>query len=520
MRVIVIGSGMSGLTAAAYLTQAGHEVGVLEQFPTIGGVTATLKQDGYGWDLGPLLLEKFLPGETAHKILGELGVVDQIRVVREDRGISFPDFALWKPEEYGGPYWRRERLKELFRDDADGLDRYYRFYDQMMDLMTLARRAEEPAGVAALLLKLRMWLVFRKVKAMADWSASQVLDHFFTRPELKALYSAILADFVVFPSEFPGLGIPGCNVETAFDRRMPLQVSRAGPRLGYGYVLGGVGEIVEALAGAITTNGGEIHTSTLVEKIVVVDGKATGVRLAGGRVLPADIVLASGGAKRTFYALVGKEHLTQEYIRGIEALQPMESVLMVHLGVDMDPGQHQPAALCYYYGSYDIEAGVRACRGGHYHEGKDGFLIYVPSMHSPELAPAGHHAVTIYTIAPNVLSEGTWKERGAELAEKLVAEAERFVPGLREHTQVQVILTPEDFKKRTHLEHHAFGGIAPVMGKENPAHETPVAGLWFIGAQSESGGGVAGVMIGARNVSRLLNQALGDRPVLPPRERP
>jgi phytoene dehydrogenase-like protein len=69
---------------------------------------------------------------------------------------------------------------------------------------------------------------------------------------------------------------------------------------------------------------------------------------------------------------------------------------------------------------------------------------------------------------------------------------------------VQVVLTPEEFKQRTHLEHHAFGGIAPIMGKQNPAHETPVQGLWFIGAQSESGGGVAGVMIGARNVARRI----------------
>jgi phytoene dehydrogenase-like protein len=54
------------------------------------------------------------------------------------------------------------------------------------------------------------------------------------------------------------------------------------------------------------------------------------------------------------------------------------------------------------------------------------------------------------------------------------------------------------------LEHHGFGGIAPIMGKQNPFHRTPVEGLWFIGAQSESGGGVAGVMVGARNASRRI----------------
>ena len=155
MRTVVIGSGMSGLTTAAYLSQAGYAVTVFEQFPQIGGVTATLRREGYGWDLGPLLLEGFGPGELADEILTELGVSDRVRTVREDRGICFPDFAIWKPERYQGPYWRRERLKALFPGEEEGLDRYYGFYDQMMDLMALARRSEAATGPAALLL----WLL-------------------------------------------------------------------------------------------------------------------------------------------------------------------------------------------------------------------------------------------------------------------------------------------------------------------------------------------------------------------------
>jgi phytoene dehydrogenase-like protein len=504
MKTIIIGSGMSGLVSAAYLAQAGHQVIVFEQFATIGGVTATLKQGGYSWDLGPLLLEKFGPGEEAHSILEELGVADQIQVVREDRGIVFPDFTLWKPGKYTGPLWRRDQLKTLFPSEASHLDRYYKFYEQMMDVMSLARRLEKTPGLAAMPLKLRLWRSFQQVKHMANWSAAQVMDHFFKHEELKALFTAILADFVVLPSEFPGLGIPATHVETAFDKRIPLQISKAGPRPGYWYVTGGVGKVVEALAGTIRAHGGQIHTGATVDKILIDVGRVNGVRLIDGHVEPADLVVASGGVQETFYHLVGREYLDESYVAGIEALTPMESVLMVHLGVDMDPGKHQPAALCYYYGTYDIEGGVRRCRAGDYHEGKDGFLVYVPSMHSPEMAPEGYHAVTIYTIAPNVLSKGTWQERREELADKLVAEAERYVPGLRAHTRMAVCLTPVDFQKRTHLSHHAFGGIAPVMGVANPAHQTPVAGLWFVGAQSESGGGVAGVMIGARKVAQQI----------------
>ena len=55
---------------------------------------------------------------------------------------------------------------------------------------------------------------------------------------------------------------------------------------------------------------------------------------------------------------------------------------------DFDPRTYQKAALCYYYNTDDLEIAVQRLRIGDYHEGSDGLLIYIPSLHSPELAPA------------------------------------------------------------------------------------------------------------------------------------
>ncbi len=200
----------------------------------------------------------------------------------------------------------------------------------------------------------------------------------------------------------------------------------------------------------------------------------------------ADLVLASGGMKEVFFDLVGREHLPAELVSQIEGNRLMESVLMVQLGIDLDPTPFQPAALCYYYKTQDLESAVHRLRSGDYHEGEDGFLIYVPSLHSPSLAPAGKYALTIYTVAPDRLVEGSWSERKEELADKLVAAAEAHIPMLRQHTKTRLILTPEDFRRRTHQKHHSFGGVPPVMGNSPPAHKTPIENLWFIGAQSES----------------------------------
>jgi phytoene dehydrogenase-like protein len=437
-------------------------------------------------------------------ILEELSISNQVPSVHEDRGLSMPEFTLWPPKEYEGPFWRQERLKKLFPEESEHLDRYYRFYKQMINLMSLGRRAEMARGLAALWLKLRLLLAYQGVRDKANWNGSRLMDHYFDSPVLKTFFLGIVADFVTAPSEFPGLGVPAIHLETAFDKRIPTYPGTKSAQTAYTYILGGCQSLVNAVMGVVLANSGKVVTNTTVKRIIIEDGRAIGVEWADGCVESADLVLASGGMKEVFFDLVGREHLPEDLITQIEDNRLMESVLMVQLGIDFDPTPFQPAALCYYYKTQDLEGAVHRLRTGDYHEGEDGFLIYVPSLHSPSLAPAGMYAVTIYTVAPDILIEGTWTERKEELADKLVAAAEAHIPNLRQHTKTRLILTPEDFRQRTHQKHHSFGGVPPVMGNIPPAHKTPIEKLWFIGAQSESAGGVMNVMVGAQKVAKRI----------------
>jgi phytoene dehydrogenase-like protein len=504
MKVIIIGSGMSGLTAGAYLARAGHAVTVFEQFPTPGGVTATIRQDGFGWDIGPLLLEGFALGDKGRVILEELGVSEQVPGLQADRLLAMPGFTLQPPQDYEGPLWRRERLKKLFPDETQALDQYYRFYERMIGLMSLGRRLETAHGLETVWLKLRMLLAFQPVKKYLNWNGGQLMDAYFKSPELKTFFLGIVADFVTAPSEFPALGVPSIHLETAFDKRIPTQPGTKSAQTAYTYLLGGCQKLVEAVMGVILANGGKVVTNAPVKRILIENQRASAVEFEDGRIESADLVLASGGMKEVFFDLVGREHLPAELVSQIEANRLMESVLMVQLGIDMDPTPYQPAALCYYYKTDDLERAVRRLRTGDYHEGKDGFLIYVPSLHSPELAPQGKYALTIYTVAPDTLVSGNWSELKEELADKLVAEAEAHIPGLKQHTLTRLVLTPDDYRQRTHLKHHSFGGVPPVIGNKPPAHKTPIEGLWFIGAQSESTGGILNVMVGAQKVARQI----------------
>ena len=81
------------------------------------------------------------------------------------------------------------------------------------------------------------------------------------------------------------------------------------------------------------------------------------------------------------------------------------------------------------------------------------------------------------------------------------------MPGIAAAARTRVIVTPADFRRRVRQKHHSFGGIAPVRDRPNPSYRTPITNLWFAGSQSQSSGGVLGVMKGARALVREMQGA-------------
>lgn len=504
MKVAIIGAGLSGLTAGAVLARAGHHVTVFEQYHRPGGVAAPLERDGYRWDLGQLLIEGLGPDEPLGMIMDELGIASSVQVRVEDRGYVFPDFAVKKPVEYGGVKWRMAQLKEIFPDDADGLDRYWTDYVRFTSVMTLARRMDSAKGLTELYWKARLYLKLLPLLTKRNWNAQELMDDYFASERLKLVFTWIMADFFTAPREFLGLAVFALNPEASFDKRMPRELAEHAVQLYHYNVLEGISSLADALAETIEKHSGQIRTNQSITQIRVDNGRATGVVDSSGTFTAADVVIASGGAKETFLKLVGEEHLPPEFAQHVRTIPLMESVFMVHLGIDFDPSPFVHGVCTYYYGTYDIDQAITDGRSGVYHEGRDGFVVHIPSLHSPEMAPAGHHAMTIYTICPDTLRDGDWDAMKKAYADKLIAYAEVRIPELSQHITVREILTPKDFRDRTHLDHHAFGGIAPVMGAWRVPYETPIKGLWFVGAQSESGGGVNSVIPGAFKTARRI----------------
>ncbi|MBN1230752.1 MAG: NAD(P)/FAD-dependent oxidoreductase [Anaerolineales bacterium] len=503
MKAAIIGSGIAGLTAAAALLDNGHEVEVYEQYHRPGGVTATIKRDGYEWDLGQLILEGLGKDEPLGLILSHLGILDKVKARADIRGYVFPGFEVRCPEEYLGEKWRLEFLKEKFPEDANGIEKYWRDYKRFTKLMTLGRRLDHVSGFEKLLTQLKLYLTLAPFLTKINWSAEKLMDYYFKADELKMVFVSILADFFVAPSQFIGLGVFALNSELSFDNRIPNFLGKDMQQLYLYSMQGGIKSLTVPMIDYIEENGGVIRVNSKVERIILKDGKAGGVQV-GGVTIPADIVIATGDAEQIFLELVGEENLPAGYAKLVKNQALMDSVFMVHLGLDMNPEEYIHGPVTYYYGTYDLERAMLNIQQGNYHGGKDGFVVHVPTLHSPEMAPEGKHAMTIYTICPDTLMGGSWEELKDKYADELIGYAEKYIPELSKHVKSRLLITPDDFKDMTNTKHHAFGGIAPVKDVERLKFKTPVEGLWFIGQQSESGGGVMNVMTAAWKTARNL----------------
>ena len=178
-------------------------------------------------------------------------------------------------------------------------------------------------GVGDVLHGLRLGLAYRRMGAEAQHRAQQlfttgarnILERWFDSDAVRCKYAS-----TVTAGSFMDLDAPGSAINL-----LHLTIGDAGGARGaWGFVRGGMGAISGAMAAAAREHGAEIRTAESVENIIVRDGRAVGVRLAGGGEVTARAVLANTDPKRTFLGLVGAEHLDDEFAADIAAYK-MES---------------------------------------------------------------------------------------------------------------------------------------------------------------------------------------------------
>lgn len=479
-RAIVVGTGAGGLTAAAYLARDGFEVLALDQADRIGGFLAPFTIDGYSFEPGVHYVGRARRGQLFDRVLGGLGLdVERLFVELDPDGFDvyrFPDFEV---RMCRGLERFRDRLGERFPGDRDGLRRFFELVASFGDLSgrwPMGRSTPRLADLAAL----------RRAPAVMRWARSPfaaLLEHTLRDPRSRAVVAALDGDVGLPPSRLAalvGLGILDHYLDGAFFPR------------------GGSGALRDALVASARKDGAVFRTSADVAEITVRGDAVTGVRLAGGERLEADVVVSGVDPTITFGKLLDPRAVPEALRRKVTRTRPSLGSFTIFLGMRRDLRARGFGAFnLWHYPSWDLEAAYAPALEGRLPERPAVFLSSSTSRDdSGTLAPAGCSTLQVVGFLPWEPFE-KWAsvppaERGAEyrrlrqeVADRMLAEVERAWPGLVGDIVVQRVATPLSNTDYVRAVHGGIYGPANTVDQIGPWRfrtRTPIRGLLLAGA--------------------------------------
>ena len=514
--VIVIGAGHNGLVAAAYLARSGRRVQVLERRPVVGGCAVTEEVDPERAPGCRVSTASYIASMLRPTIIRDLKLADYgLRMVACDPGVQ----AAFR--EDGGAvaaWWSDERLMRAELEQIAPRD-VERFFETEKKLKQLAAYLqpfflESPPDVHARGLDrlregLRLWRRFRgiggdEVAALTRFltgSLGDFLDRHFESDRLKRL---ILANSLY--GKHGGPYQPGTAMGLLFHL---LSGGDADQQAWQGHVIGGMGAITGALAGACESLGVTIRTNAPVRQVNVAGGKATGVTLDSGEVCDAPIVVSNADPKRTFLTLVEAAELDAEFRRDVANIRmdgPAGKVNFV-LGEEprvrgMPPERTRPQRSLFTLipTLAEAEANYNAARAGRMPERLWVDCVLASNV-DDTLAPAGRHMLTCFVqYLPYRLHDSSWDAERERLGDTVTAIIGEYAPNMPSSVIARCVLAPPDLETRFGItEGNIFHGdisleqmffMRPLPGWAN--YRTPIANLYLCGAGTHPGGGVTG----------------------------
>ena len=504
---IIIGGGHNGLVAAAYLARAGLKTVVLERRPLVGGAAVSEQVfPGFKFSVFSYVVSLLRPEIIRDLELPKHGLQIlplESTVTPMDNGDYLASWA--DPDET-----RRELERHSPRDAEAAV-----VFGRLMHHMAMAVRPilkmvpPDPSSLSPADLKglLALGKHFRSLGAerfhalhkLMTMSSADYLDEWYEFDPLKATKSASGIIGTMMGPRSPG---------SAYVLLHHYMGEIDGAFRAWGFQKGGTGAISEAIASAARSLGAEIRTDAAVERVLVKEGRATGVALASGEEISARVVVSGLDPRRTFLDLVERSELPDDLVEGIRRYRFRGSSGKVNLALAGLPdftcmpgvGRHLRGAISI---SPNLEYVERAYDDAKYGEfSRHPYMdVVIPSMIDPGMAPPGKHVMSIFVqYAPYHVNGGWTGAKREAFGDAVVNTLARYAPNLKSLIMHRQVLTPADIERITGLsEGNIFGGelalnqlffLRPAAGWAK--YRTPIRGYWQCGAGTHPGGGIMG----------------------------
>jgi len=496
-RVVVIGAGMGGMAAAARLSVKRHEVAVIEQAATYGGKLGSFERDGFVFDTGPSLLTipavyRDLFNKTGGPLESSVDLVD----LEPAFGYRFPD-GVTVDMPGVDPGVCAHVLGQALGGTAEA--DWRAFMARAASIWQVTRRPflEAPLTGARDLIPLARNV--GDVRTVAPFTSLRGLSRRYLHdPRLRMLVDRYATYTGSDPRKAPAALATVPYVEQTF---------------GAYHVAGGIRRLADALYDRTLERGVAYRFSTDVAEVLTTSAGVTGVRLADGEVVEADIVVANADATHLYRDLL-RDPRGAEPLRRLKRTTPSLSGFVLLLAVrGRTPGLRHHNV--WFTGDYDAEFDAIF--------GRDAKPVHDPTIYvcAPDddgMRPdADHESWFVLVNAPR---HGTSGERGTvDWAAPGLADSYRdrvlevmAARGydVRDRLLWSEVRTPADLERGTRAPGGSIYGTSsngPRAAFLRPANASPVPGLYLVGGSSHPGGGLPLVGMSAEIVADLIGRA-------------
>src|ERR1700736_1186666 len=505
--VIVIGGGHNGLVNAAYLARAGKKVLVLERRHVLGGAACTEEiVPGFKFSVCSYVVSLLRP-----EIIRDLELPRHGLEILPLDGTITPmqngDY-LWRENDHGRTRRELERHSKL---DAEAYEEFgksmvamCRFVKPILGLIPPDPTSLDPRDWKALAFLGRRFQALAaedkyNLVQLMTMSAADFLDQWFETDVLKATMSAsgIIGTFL-------GIRSPG----TAYVLLHHYMGEIDGAFRSWGFSRGGTGAISNAIAAAARELGVEIRTQAAVHKILVKNGRSTGVALKSGEEISASVVSSSVDPHLTFEKFIESAELPSDFLESVRRYKFRGSSGKVNLALDGLPDfKSMPGQGAHLRGAISISPSIEYMERA-YDDAKYGRYsrkpyvdIVIPSLTDPSVAPPGKHGLSCFVqYAPYKLAQGTWDDHKEAFGDTVINTIAEHAPNIKKIIIGRQILTPLDLEREFGLtQGNIFQGelsleqlfsLRPVPGWAY--YRTPIDNLYMCGSATHPGGGIMG----------------------------